>query len=85
MSFVYVTGSYGRHEASHYSDLDSMLNRYSKFLEWTSKEPQEVLQWIDDGKNRDAAFSKARQFSQAFYNVIRASAASDDHVRYLII
>lgn len=65
--------------------LDEILDDYSWFLEATGKPQTEVLTWIADRTERNAAFDRARNFGGSIYRLLKAAAEGTETFRYLVI
>lgn len=63
--------------------LDRVLDKYVWFLEITSREKDEMLEWIGIKGNRSEAFDRAREFSKDMYTFLLKCCSNNECFRYL--
>jgi hypothetical protein len=68
--------------------VTELLDLYAWFLERTGRKEEEAIRWLQKEKNRREAFSKAQEFSLAFFNLFGEVSNTDEGrmmLRYLLI
>lgn len=62
-----------------------IIDIYQWFLEIVDQPPNNMLEWIGIRENRDIAFSKAREFGSAHFELVTRAPKQQDIHRYLIV
>jgi hypothetical protein len=66
-------------------DIDLLLREYAWFLDKLGGPKREVLKWISDRNEREAAFAHSRAFVETMGSVVQSVAEENGYLRYLIV
>jgi hypothetical protein len=65
--------------------VSKLKHEYDWFLLSTSRNEQEVSEWIADRDNRNSAFGRARQFGEQMFELLQMLAGDQKTLRYLVV